>query len=233
MDHLRSHLPHLCDLVYWRLHTCEEASKEGTAITGISSCTSAPRAPSPMVCYHASSKLTSTQWLVSYGTRRKYGQPPQNHFTFYNQQRPYGQQQSQQPYVQRADGTYPEPPPLYNGDAPPSYYAPPVPKTNPEQSAGQYGMLPPQYGAAPQASGPSQYGAPAGYQEVPLGNYPTSAQQSGVAYPAPPQQSGVVAGSSSNDVEAQNHNQAQNPELPPRPQQAKLAISSFMSRFRK
>ncbi|KAF2634939.1 hypothetical protein P280DRAFT_474235 [Massarina eburnea CBS 473.64] len=91
----------------------------------------------PLLSYH--------RWLVSYQDRKKFGQTPQNDFTFYAAQ-PYGQpfhpqhqyQQPQQPQ-QRADGTWPEPPPMYTPGkseqpadmsmygAPPQYPPPPGP----------------------------------------------------------------------------------------------------------
>jgi hypothetical protein len=115
------------------------------------------RAGKPLLGYH--------RFLVSYNERKKYGQTPQNHFTFY----------SAQPYGQRPDGTYPEPPPMYNGqDPPPGYFPPPgATKTNPNQNA----MEMPHYGVPP------------------AGPYPTTGIQ--------PQQTGVVGGSSQ-DVEAQH-----------------------------
>ena len=68
----------------------------------------------------------SLQWLVPYRERQRYGQTPQNHFTFY----------ATQPYSPNADGTYNEPPPLYNNDMPPSYMPPPgASKLNPTQTA--------------------------------------------------------------------------------------------------
>ncbi|KAF2869427.1 hypothetical protein BDV95DRAFT_608973 [Massariosphaeria phaeospora] len=159
----------------------------------------------PLLAYH--------RWLISYRVRRQYGQTPQNHFTFYASQPPYGQPNGQ-PYGQRADGTHSEPPPMYNGnDAPPGYYAPPpagAMKMEPHQNA----MQMPQYGMAP----------------APTGTYPMAPQQSGVVGP---QQNGVVGAGQSGDVEMQNHNQNQTPELPPRPQQAKLAITNFISKLRR
>lgn len=47
------------------------------------------------------------------------------------------------------------------------------------------------------------------------------------AYPMGTQQTGVVGGNGRQDVESQNN------ELPPRPQQAKLAFTNFVSRFRR
>jgi hypothetical protein len=100
------------------------------------------KAGKPLLGYHRvrhirsseSFRLTWEQFLVSWQERKRYGQAniPQNHFTFYNPQNPYNAQQ--QPYQQRQDGAWPEPPPMYNGDAPPVYGAPPgATKTNPNQ----------------------------------------------------------------------------------------------------
>ncbi|KAF2707524.1 hypothetical protein K504DRAFT_383174 [Pleomassaria siparia CBS 279.74] len=155
----------------------------------------------PLLAYH--------RWLVPYPERRRFGQVPQNHFTFYAQQPGYGPQSSQQQqqpmYTQRPDGTYPDAPPLYNNnDAPPGYAVPAgATKTNPNQ----HGVEMPQYGVAP-----------------PPPTYPMGAQQTGV----------VGVGYGPSDVENQNQNHAQRTEdLPPRPKQAKLAISSLVSRFKK
>ncbi|KAF2468264.1 uncharacterized protein BDR25DRAFT_327017 [Lindgomyces ingoldianus] len=136
----------------------------------------------PLMGYH--------RWLVPYSERKRFGQTPQNHFTFYAPQQPYGQ---------RPDGTYPEPPPMYNNnDAPPGYMPPPgATKTHPAQN---YEMMP-EYA-------PQQYGS--------TGAYPMGGQQNGVVRPH-------------GDVEQQH----QSPELPPRPQQAKLAVTNFISRFRR
>jgi hypothetical protein len=85
--------------------------------------------------------------LVSWQERKRYGQAniPQNNYTPYN---PY----STQTYQQRHDGAWAEPPPMYNGDAPPMYGAPPgATKANPNQSA--LGMEMPAY-SAPVAQGP-------------------------------------------------------------------------------
>ena len=71
----------------------------------------------------------------------------QNQYSYYAQQ-PYAQQQQQQQaYGQRPDGTWPEPPPMYNSEAPPGYMPPPgATKMDPNQAPsnvemGQY--LPP------------------------------------------------------------------------------------------
>ncbi|ORY00229.1 hypothetical protein BCR34DRAFT_115289 [Clohesyomyces aquaticus] len=139
----------------------------------------------PLLSYH--------RWLVPYNERRRYGQVPQNHFSFYAPNQPYGQ---------RPDGTYPEPPPMYSGhDAPPGYVPPPgATKAHPTQ---QYDM--------PEYVGPQHSTAAPQYSQ----------------YPMAPQQSGVVGGQG--DVEGQN----QNAQLPPRPQQAKVAVTNFISRFRR
>lgn len=142
----------------------------------------------PLLGYH--------RWLVSYSERKRYGQTPQNQFTFYAAQQPYGQQsygQPQQSYGPRSDGTWPEPPPMYNSDAPPGYMAPPgATKMSPNQNAGVMEMPP--YGVPP----------------------PVGAQQTG------------VVGGSGVDVENQ-----QGAQMPPRPQQAKMAIGKLMGRFRR
>jgi hypothetical protein len=96
----------------------------------------------PLMAYH--------RWLVPYSERKKWGQVPQNHFTFY----------TAQPYQvhPRPDGTYPEPPPMYNQDMPPGYVPPPgATKMAPNQT---YMEMP-------------RYPAPAG-------PYPTTGQESGV-----------------------------------------------------
>ncbi|OCK81243.1 hypothetical protein K432DRAFT_295984 [Lepidopterella palustris CBS 459.81] len=93
----------------------------------------------PLLAYH--------RWLVPYRERQRFGQVPQNHFTFY----------AAQPYRPNADGTYPEPPPLYNNDAPPSYMPPPgATKVNPTQSAMEmrpHVGLPPQHTGGPGPAG--------------------------------------------------------------------------------
>lgn len=107
----------------------------------------------PLLGYH--------RFLISYSERRRHGQVPQNHFTFYQTQNPYAPNPQ---YTQRQDGTWAEPPPLYqNTDAPPQYFAPPPPgatKMNPNQGAQAMEM--PLYGApaqgVPQQTGPQQSG---------------------------------------------------------------------------
>ncbi|KAF2662981.1 hypothetical protein K491DRAFT_10285 [Lophiostoma macrostomum CBS 122681] len=114
----------------------------------------------PLLGYH--------RWLVSYNQRKRYGQTPQNHFTFY----------ASQPYGQRQDGNYAEPPPVYNGnDAPPQYYAPPG---TAKPSGTQNAMEMPEYVGPP---------APA---LAPTGGYPMGPQQTG------------VMGGGPQDVESQN-----------------------------
>jgi len=132
------------------------------------------KANKPLLGYH--------RFLISYSERRRHGQVPQNHFTFYQTQNPY---QPQQPYQQRHDGPYAEPPPLYNnGDAPPQYFAPQPPpgasKTHPNQQGG--GMEMPLYGSA----------GPQGQQ-----------------------QSGVVGGSSSEGAQQQQGQSPELPPRPP------------------
>ncbi|KAJ4287329.1 hypothetical protein N0V90_012727 [Kalmusia sp. IMI 367209] len=127
----------------------------------------------PLLAYH--------RWLVSYQERKRYGQTRQNQYEYYTHQ-PYAQQQA---YGPRPDGTWPEPPPMYNNDAPPGYVPPPgATKMNPNQAPGGVEM--------------GQFGPPP----------PMGAQQTGV-------QGG----------------EGQYPELPPKPQQAKLA--KLISRFRR
>ncbi|KAJ4382861.1 hypothetical protein N0V86_002086 [Didymella sp. IMI 355093] len=97
------------------------------------------KAGKPLLGYH--------RFLVSWQERKRYGQAniPQNNYTPYN---PY----NTQPYQQRHDGAWPEPPPMYNGDAPPMYGAPAgATKAHPNQSA--LGMEMPPY-SAPMAQGP-------------------------------------------------------------------------------
>ncbi|KAF1932307.1 uncharacterized protein M421DRAFT_1952 [Didymella exigua CBS 183.55] len=106
------------------------------------------KAGKPLLAYH--------RFLVSWQERKRYGQEgtPQNHFTFYNAQNPYT---AQPPYQQRQDGSWAEPPPLYNGDAPPVYGAPPgASKVSADQSGA--GMEMPAYGAAPGLQGAQQSG---------------------------------------------------------------------------
>jgi hypothetical protein len=135
---------------------------------------------------------------VSYQERKRYGQTPQNHFTFYATQQPYGQQPNgQMGYGPRPDGTWPEPPPMYNGDAPPGYMAPPgATKTSPDQNGVGVAMEMPPYGAPP----------------------PMGAQQSGVV---------GQNGNGNMDVEQQQQS------LPPRPQQAKVALGKLLGRLRR
>ncbi|KAJ4355280.1 hypothetical protein N0V95_003035 [Ascochyta clinopodiicola] len=100
----------------------------------------------PLLAYH--------RFLVSYQERTRYNQTPQNHFAFYAAQNPQAYPNNRPPYQQRADGSWPEPPPLYNGgDAPPGYFAPPgASKANPNQSGAQTVEMP-------------MYGAPVGGQQ--------------------------------------------------------------------
>jgi hypothetical protein len=155
----------------------------------------------PLLSYH--------RWLVPYNERRKFGQVPQNHFTFYAQQPGYGPPQGQAHYAQRPDGSYPDAPPMYNGDSPPGYAMPTgASKMNPNQHGQNVEM--PQYGVPPPP--PPMY---------------TGGQQ-----PVGAQQTGVVGGGYAQDVE--QGQQSQPPQdLPPRPQQAKLAFTNFVSRFKK
>lgn len=124
-------------------------------------------------------KLTHHQFLVSWQEQKRYGQTPQNHFTFYNTQNPY---QNRPPYAQRQDGSWPEPPPMYNaGDAPPTYGAPPgATKASPNQSGNGQQMEMPTYGA-PQ--GPQQNGVVGGNGDV---------EQGQALPPRPPQKAKAV-----------------------------------------
>ncbi|KAF1968966.1 hypothetical protein BU23DRAFT_653943, partial [Bimuria novae-zelandiae CBS 107.79] len=117
----------------------------------------------PLLAYH--------RWLVSYQDRKKYGQTMQNQYGYYAQpQQPYGQQQQQQQqqqpaYGPRPDGTWPEPPPLYNHDAPPGYVPQGATKMDPNQSPGnvEMGRYPPPppppmgMGAQQQQGGQDEY----------------------------------------------------------------------------
>ncbi|EOA88934.1 uncharacterized protein SETTUDRAFT_160108 [Exserohilum turcica Et28A] len=149
----------------------------------------------PLLSYH--------RFLVSYQERRRFGQVPQNHFTFYQTQNPYAPPNggANAPYTQRQDGAWSEPPPLYqNNDAPPQYFAPAGPaKTGATPGAS----------SAPDAMEMGQYSAGA----------PPPAQ-------AGPQQSGVVG---SEQQSESGHVPTQ--PLPPRPAQAK--IMGVFGRFRR
>lgn len=109
----------------------------------------------PLLGYH--------RFLISYSERKRHGQVPQNHFTFYAQQQPY--YTNGQPYQQRPGGPYAEPPPMYNGsDAPPQYFAPqpankPYGQQGPSMEMPQYGG-PTAQSSAPQ--GPQQSGVVGG-----------------------------------------------------------------------
>jgi hypothetical protein len=117
------------------------------------------RAGKPLLAYH--------RWLVPYKQRQRYGQAPQNHFTFYAAQ--------PQPYGQRPDGTYPEPPPLYTNDAPPQYMPPPgATKAHPMQTYETH--------------------LPAAMPPAGMHSQPTE------AYPMAPQQTGFVGGSSNGNA---------------------------------
>ncbi|KAF2498438.1 hypothetical protein BU16DRAFT_294255 [Lophium mytilinum] len=152
----------------------------------------------PLLAYH--------RWLVPLRDRQRYGQTPygqapQNHFTFYNTQQ---QQYQQQPY-RANDGTYFEPPPVYNHDAPPSYVPPPgATKLHPQQNAME---MRPHVGSGSQE--PGGYGMAPGYSG-PAG-----------------QETGVVGGGQPSDIENQSA------ELPPRPQRAKLAVGNLLGKLRR
>ncbi|OAG08877.1 uncharacterized protein CC84DRAFT_1215339 [Paraphaeosphaeria sporulosa] len=111
----------------------------------------------PLLAYH--------RWLVSYQDRKRYGQTTQNRYEYYAQP-PYPQQQQQQQqqaYGPRPDGTWPEPPPMYNGDAPPGYVPPPgASKMDPNQAPGnvEMGQYPP-----PPPMGAQQTGGQSGFQQ--------------------------------------------------------------------
>ncbi|KAE8822699.1 hypothetical protein HRS9139_10039 [Pyrenophora teres f. teres] len=103
---------------------------------------------------------------------------PQNHFTFYQTQQPYGAPPPNAPYAQRTDGAWAEPPPLYqNTDAPPQYFAPPgASKTNPSQATASASAAPamemPLYGSS--QPGPQQAGVVgSGSADVEQGRVPT------------------------------------------------------------
>ncbi|KAH9879302.1 hypothetical protein J1614_002741 [Plenodomus biglobosus] len=155
----------------------------------------------PLLAYHG--------FLVSRSQRRRYGQagPPQNHFTFYQTQNPY---QPNAAYVQRQDGAWAEPPPLYqNSDAPPQYYPPPrATKMDPNQRGG---VELPQYGVPGQQSG--VVGAP-GLQ---------GGQMSGVVGAGPAGHGDVEQGGSSTNTQA----------LPARPETAKSKLMGVVGRFRR
>ncbi|KAL1603721.1 putative PHD type zinc finger protein with BAH domain-containing protein [Paraconiothyrium brasiliense] len=89
--------------------------------------------------------LGGSWWLVSYQERKRYGQTMQNQYSYYERpNQAYGQQQ--QAYGPRPDGTWPEPPPMYNNDAPPGYVPPPgATKMDPNQAPGnvEMGQYPP------------------------------------------------------------------------------------------
>ncbi|KAF2442437.1 hypothetical protein P171DRAFT_433930 [Karstenula rhodostoma CBS 690.94] len=108
----------------------------------------------PLLAYH--------RWLVSYQDRKRYGQTMQNQYSYYAQP-PYAQQQ--QAYTPRPDGTWTEPPPVYNGDAPPGYMPPPPPgasKMDPNQAPGNVEMG---WHPAPPPMGAQQTGGEGGFQQ--------------------------------------------------------------------
>ncbi|KAH7123960.1 hypothetical protein B0J11DRAFT_326747 [Dendryphion nanum] len=167
--------------------------------------------------FHAKSRMRKGlplmgyhRFLIPFSRRRAAGQVPQNHFTFYaTQQAPYGQNSNNNNtnyYQQRPDGSYPDAPPMYSNEAPPGYMPPPgATKTNWTQG--------PNHGNG---------------MEMP-------------PYPGPQgQQSGVVGGGRRDEEQgfgqgpqSQGQSQGQSPELPDRPQQAKVAIRNLMGRFRR
>ncbi|CAA9957611.1 hypothetical protein CFE70_001183 [Pyrenophora teres f. teres 0-1] len=123
----------------------------------------------PLLAYH--------RFLIPYNQRRG-PLAPQNHFTFYQTQQPYGAPPPNAPYAQRTDGAWAEPPPLYqNTDAPPQYFAPPgASKTNPSQATASASAAPamemPLYGSS--QPGPQQAGVVgSGSADVEQGRVPT------------------------------------------------------------
>jgi hypothetical protein len=162
MDHLRYTLWHIHALVRRRLHSRQTTIKEGLT-TSLIPPRKSIRPLSSLSLSFSFMLIQLQQFLISYSERKRHGQVPQNHFTFYAQEQPY--YPHGQPYQQRPGaGPYAEPPPMYNGqDAPPQYFAPPgASKMNPSQGGvAQPGMEMPQYGTppAPQyASGPQESG---------------------------------------------------------------------------
>jgi hypothetical protein len=105
---------------------------------------------------------------VSYQERKRYGQTMQNQHQYYAHQ-PYAHQQQQQPaYGPRPDGTWAEPPPMYNGDAPPGYMPPPgATKMNPNQAPGnvELGQYPPPPPPPPPMGVQQTGGGEGGYQQ--------------------------------------------------------------------
>lgn len=160
----------------------------------------------PLLSYH--------RFLVSYSTRRRYGQagPPQNHFTFYQTPTP-----ANPAYAQRQDPAWTEPPPLYqNTDSPPQYYPPPgATKMHPQQG-GAAGVELPQYGTTAAAR-------PA------ISGFPGPGMLQGG------QTNGFVGSGSGagphGDVE-QGGLSAQ-PVLPARPETAKTKLMGVVGRFRR
>ncbi|KAF1912585.1 hypothetical protein BDU57DRAFT_522953 [Ampelomyces quisqualis] len=157
----------------------------------------------PLLGYH--------RFLISFSERKRHGQVPQHHFAFYRQDQqafyPHGSQQQQQgAYQPRSDGPYAEPPPTYNGDAPPQYYAP---------------------GAAATKDGP---GHGLGV-EMPV--YARALPPPGQAGGVQGEQSSGVAGRGEGAAGEQGQGQGQGQPFPPRPQQAKAALRGVLDRFRK
>ncbi|KAF1359378.1 hypothetical protein EJ07DRAFT_178394 [Lizonia empirigonia] len=132
------------------------------------------KAGKPLLAYH--------RFLVPWQERKRYGQTPQNHFTFYATQNPY---QNGAAYQQQQGGGWAEPPPQYNGsDAPPQYFVPGgATKASPDQGGQQMEM--PQYGM-PVAQGPQQSGV--------VGGRPADVEQgrSEAQPPQPPQKAKAV-----------------------------------------
>ncbi|KAF2750615.1 hypothetical protein M011DRAFT_464419 [Sporormia fimetaria CBS 119925] len=122
------------------------------------------RAGKPLLGYH--------RWLVSNAERRKYGQAPQEHFTFYNtQQPPYPYHPNPQ-----NNGTYAEPPPSYYYAGGPQHPGAPKPQEN--NSYPMQNVAPQGYPMAPQQSGVVHAGSARDAE----------AQEQGPALPQRPQQ---------------------------------------------
>jgi hypothetical protein len=96
---------------------------------------------------------------------------PQNHFTFYAQPQGYypnGQPYPQQQQQQQTGAPYAGPPPMYNGEAPPQYYAP---QGGAKPNTTQSEMEMPQYGGSAPPQGQQQSGV-VGRSDVEQGQTP-------------------------------------------------------------
>jgi hypothetical protein len=151
----------------------------------------------PLLAYHRVSPQSpmlqhtpnsSTQFLISYSERKRHGQIPQNHFTFYTQPQPYhhnNQMNGQQ---------YAEPPPQY--DAPPQYFGPQKPADGQGVEMPMYGQQSGVVGQGQQFGAPQQgFAGPQGQQSGVVGG-PQAGQQNGDLEqqlpPRPPQQAKAV-----------------------------------------